>query len=67
MYTHSLMASPLIDFAWLLPATNYNHTCQEAHKDKPQAPVSPRPLDFSNQDALTTQSSMLYTLSYMTS
>ena len=46
--TESSLSGPLTDFAWLRPATNRNHTRQEAHKH--QAPVAPRTPDLSNQD-----------------
>ena len=38
----------LTDFAWLRPATNRNHTRQDAHKH--QAPVAPRTPDLSHRD-----------------
>ena len=43
------MAGPLTDFAWLRPATDSNHTRQEAHKH--QAPVAPQTLGLSSRDA----------------
>ena len=54
-------AGPPTDFAWLRPATNRNHTRQEAHKH--QAPVSPRTPDLFNRDACShhTESSALPT------
>ena len=39
---------PLTDFAWVRPATNRNHSRQEAHKY--QAPVAPQTPDLSNRD-----------------
>ena len=60
------MAGPLTDYDWLRPASNRNHTRQEAHKH--QAPVAPRTPDFANWTrAPTTRSPLFYQLTYLIS
>ena len=53
------------DFAWLRPATNRNHTRQEAHKHQAPSRLEPRTF-LPGTRALTRRSPALYRLSYGT-